>query len=70
VEPRKEEEEEEKYEYKIFPYNYLPDILANQFKKTIDGTCSTNGQMRNEYKVLLGRSEGKRPLQRPSHGWE
>jgi hypothetical protein len=28
------------------------------------------GEMRNTYKILVGRSEGKGPLQNPSHEWE
>jgi hypothetical protein len=26
--------------------------------------------MRNEYNILVGKPEGKRPLGRPSHRWE
>jgi hypothetical protein len=26
--------------------------------------------MRNEYKILVGKSEGKRPLRRQRHRWE
>jgi len=26
--------------------------------------------MRNVYKILIGKPEGKRPLQRPRHRWE
>jgi hypothetical protein len=28
------------------------------------------GKMRNVYKALMGKPEGKRPLRRPSHRWE
>jgi hypothetical protein len=28
------------------------------------------GEERNVYKVLMGKSEGKRPLQRPRRRWE
>jgi len=28
------------------------------------------GERRGAYRVLVGRSEGKRPLGRPSHRWE
>jgi hypothetical protein len=31
--------------------------------------CSTNGEKRNAYKVLVGKPEGKRPLGRPGCRW-
>jgi hypothetical protein len=33
-------------------------------------TCSTYGKRREEYKVLVGKPEGKRPLGRPRRRWE
>ncbi|KAJ4425754.1 hypothetical protein ANN_27377 [Periplaneta americana] len=33
-------------------------------------TCSTMGESRNAYRVLVGRPEGKRPLERPRRRWE
>jgi hypothetical protein len=30
---------------------------------------SVNGEKRNEYRLLVGKPEGKRPLERPSHRW-
>jgi hypothetical protein len=34
------------------------------------GACSTNGEKRNAYRLLVGKPEGKRPLGRPRHiGW-
>jgi hypothetical protein len=33
------------------------------------GPCSTNGEKRNAYKLLVGKSEGKRPLGRPRSRW-
>jgi hypothetical protein len=28
------------------------------------------GRMRNAHKILAGKPERKRPLRRPTHGWE
>jgi hypothetical protein len=33
------------------------------------GPCSTNGEKRNAYRLLVGKPEGKRPLGRPRNGW-
>jgi hypothetical protein len=30
-------------------------------------TCSTNGENKNAYRILVGKPEGKRPLGRPRH---
>jgi hypothetical protein len=31
--------------------------------------CSTNGEKRNAYRILLGEPEGKRPLGRSRRRW-
>jgi hypothetical protein len=31
--------------------------------------CSTNGE-KNAYRILVGKPEGKRPLERPRRTWE
>jgi hypothetical protein len=31
--------------------------------------CSTNGEKRNAYKILVGNPEGKRPLRKPRRRW-
>jgi hypothetical protein len=36
----------------------------------VGGTCSTHGEGRVVYRVLVGRPEGKRPLGRPRRRWE
>jgi hypothetical protein len=33
------------------------------------GTCSTNGEKRNAYRLLVGKLEGKTPLGRPRRRW-
>jgi hypothetical protein len=35
----------------------------------IDRTCSTHGEKRNAYRILVGRPEGKRPLGGPRRRW-
>jgi hypothetical protein len=34
------------------------------------GACSTYGEGRGVYRVLVGKPEGKRPLGRPRRRWE
>jgi hypothetical protein len=34
------------------------------------GACSTYGETRGAYRVLVGKPEGKRPLGRPRRRWE
>jgi hypothetical protein len=34
------------------------------------GHVACMGEMRNPYKILVEKSEGKRPLRRPLHGWK
>jgi hypothetical protein len=31
--------------------------------------CSTNGEKRNTYRLLVGKPGGRRPLGRPTHRW-
>jgi hypothetical protein len=33
------------------------------------GTCSTNGEKTNAYRLLVGNPKGKRPLGRPRRRW-
>jgi hypothetical protein len=36
----------------------------------MDVLCSTYGEGRGSYNVLMEKAEGKRPLGRPRHKWE
>jgi hypothetical protein len=36
----------------------------------VGGTFGTHGQERNVYRVLMGKPEGERPLERPRRRWE
>jgi hypothetical protein len=33
------------------------------------GVCSTKWEKRNEYRLLVGKPEGKRPIGRPGRRW-
>jgi hypothetical protein len=35
----------------------------------VGGACSSNGEKRNAYRLLVGKPEGKRPVGRPRHRW-
>jgi hypothetical protein len=35
----------------------------------MDRACSTNGERRNAYTILVEKPEGNRPLGRLRHGW-
>jgi len=39
-------------------------------KNDKSGACSTYGERRGVYRVLVGKPERKRPLGRPRHTWE
>jgi hypothetical protein len=34
------------------------------------GTCSTLGEIRNSFNIVVGKPEWKRSLGRPRHRWE
>jgi hypothetical protein len=35
----------------------------------MDGACSTNGEKRNAYRLLVGKPKGRKPLGRPRCKW-
>jgi hypothetical protein len=48
----------------------LRTVAEVQVKKDEMGrACSTNGEKRNAYRVLVGKPEGKRPLGGPRRRW-
>jgi hypothetical protein len=38
-------------------------------RKEMIATCSTMGEKRTAYRILVGKPEGKRPLGRPTCRW-
>jgi len=48
-----------------------PYCSGNKIEKNeMGGACSTYGERRVVYRVLVGKLEGKRPLGRPRRKWE
>ena len=48
-----------------------PNIVrVIKIENEMGGACSTYGERRGVYRVLVGKPEGKRPLGRPSRRWE
>jgi len=46
-------------------------LFGDQIEKNEMGrACSTYGERRGVYRVLVGKLEGKRPLGRPSRRWD
>jgi hypothetical protein len=35
----------------------------------MDGAFNTNGEKRNAYRLLVGKPEGRRPLEKPRRRW-
>jgi hypothetical protein len=44
--------------------------LANQIKNEMGGACSTYGEKRDAYRILVGRPDRRRQLGRPRRRWE
>jgi hypothetical protein len=45
-------------------------MIDTIFKDEIGRTCSTHGEKRNAYRILVGQPKGTRPLARIRHVWE
>jgi hypothetical protein len=43
---------------------------APQHRRRMNGTCSTHGDKRNAYNILMRKSEGNTPFGRPKVRWE
>jgi hypothetical protein len=44
-----------------------PNIIRIIKSRRMRWACSTNGEKRNAYRILVGKPEEKRPLGRPRH---
>jgi hypothetical protein len=51
---------------------YSPDIIwvIRSRRLRWAGQVACNGKSRNAYRVLVGKPEGRRPLERSRHRWE
>jgi hypothetical protein len=48
-----------------------PDIIRQiKSRNEVGRACGTHGEGRNVQRVLVGKLEGKRPLERPMRRWE
>ena len=50
--------------YDLYSSPYIVRVIE---KNEMGGSCSTYGERRGIYRVLMGKLEGTRPLGRPSH---
>jgi hypothetical protein len=47
-----------------------PNIIRTiKTRRMMDSACSTKGEKRNAYRILVGKPEGKRPLGRRRRRW-
>jgi hypothetical protein len=53
-------------------HNFIPSVIRVVKSKMMRwaGHVACMGGMKNSYKILVGKYEGKRPLRRPRHRWE
>jgi hypothetical protein len=50
------------------PQNIITVIKSRRMR--LEGHVAQMGEMRNAYRILVAKPEGKRPLGRPRHRWE
>jgi hypothetical protein len=52
-------------------YHFTKFCWGDHIKEVeMGGTCNMHERMRNAYSILVGKPEGKRPLERPKYRWE
>ena len=51
-------------------FNFMLTCACTFEKNEMGGACSTYGDTRGVYRVLVGKHDGKRPLGKPRHRWE
>jgi hypothetical protein len=49
--------------------SFITCTLLQVKEDEMGGACSTNGEKRNVYRILVGKPEGNRPLGRPRRRW-
>jgi len=47
-----------------------PILVGDHIENKWGGACSTYGERRSVYRVLVGKPEGKRPIVRPTRRWK
>jgi hypothetical protein len=54
--------------HNLYPFqNIIRQIKSRRMR--LAGHVACMGEVRNMYRVLVGKLEGKRPLERPRHRW-
>jgi hypothetical protein len=53
----------------LYPSPTIMQVIISRRKRLV-GHVARMGEGRGLYRVLVVKPEGKRPLERPGHGWE
>jgi hypothetical protein len=56
-------------QFYYFHFKVLLTISSEYEMNEMGGACSSDGEGRSMYRVLVGKPEGKRPLGRPRCRW-